>query len=67
MPLTPVLCHRNTPVDKGTKQEVESYTAVLRRDDELSDLAAVDAEDVFHLPGENVPDDDGEVHAPRHK
>ncbi|KAF3848736.1 hypothetical protein F7725_015233 [Dissostichus mawsoni] len=44
-----------------------SYAAVLRRDDELRDLSSVDAEDVLHLSGEDVPDDDGEVHSSGHQ
>lgn len=44
-----------------------SYTAVFRGDDELGDLSSVDAEDVLHLPGENVPDDDREVHSSGHQ
>lgn len=44
-----------------------SYAAVFWRNDELRDLPSVDAEDVLHLPGENVPDNDGEVHSPRHQ
>lgn len=44
-----------------------SYAAVFRRDDKLGDLSSVDAENVLHLAGENVPDDDGEVHASGHQ
>lgn len=44
-----------------------SYAAVFRRDDELGDLSSVDTENVLHLSGENVPDDDGEVHSPGHQ
>lgn len=56
--------------DKGggpTQRRRPTHAAVLRRDDELRDLAAVDAEDVLHLAGENVPDDDGEVHPSGHQ
>lgn len=59
---------------KGNKSETEktkkcqrSYTAVFWRNDELGDLSSVDTEDVLHLTGENVPDDDGEVDASRHE
>lgn len=44
-----------------------TYAAVLGGDDELRDLASVDTENVLHLAGEDVPDDDGEVHAPGHQ
>lgn len=44
-----------------------SYAAVFRWDNELRDFSSMDTENVFHLPSENVPDDDGEVHPPRHQ
>lgn len=40
-----------------------AYAAVFWWDDKLGDFSSVDAENVFHLSSENVPDDDGEVHA----
>lgn len=39
-----------------------THTAVFWRDEQLGDLSPVDTEDVFHLPREDVPDDDREVH-----
>lgn len=44
-----------------------THAAVLRGDQQLGDLSAVDAEDVLHLAREDVPHDDGEVHAAGHQ
>ena len=44
-----------------------SYAAVFGGDDELSDLSTMDTEDVLHFSGENIPDDDREVHSSGHQ